>query len=266
MTAVDLQALIEAGHQPCPCGAVSRPSRTACYMCGAPFPGAQSTGRDDSPTRGRAQHRGSTPARRATSPRRRPPLNPQLRHSRSSVGSLAGRAVELVVHGIPRPEGSTRAIAAGVVAADDPNLREWREAITAEARRVAGDDWVAPNTAVAVAAVFTVPRPVTAPAGTPVHADGHRDLDKLVRAIDDALCPSLPDKGPGPFRLIGSDMRVSQFPTLAKTHPRPLHTHPMALAEPGVWIRLTLVPPVTSPPEGRPPVSGVYPTLVKESS
>lgn len=240
---IDVQELIAAGYHHCTCGALSRPERQCCHMCGRP------TNTDPA---------GPPPARRADRGTV-PPPNPQLRPGRHALGSLADTSIELVVPGLPRAEGSVTAVATGVVAPSDKGLNRWRNKITAEAERVAGPDWVAPNTAVAVSAVFTVPAPAAAPTTRPVHATGWRDLDKLLRAVCDGLCPSLRRKGHGKgrFRLLGSDMRVVTVAT-AKTHPRPLHTHPKALNEPGVWIRMTPAPHIdTAPTDASEPVSAL---------
>lgn len=179
--------------------------------------------------------------RRATKPTRsgrgrgkKGPSNPQA--GRGQRGSLTGSTVvDVVAYGIPEAQGSTQAVATGVVAqAHGPELRRWRRQIqaaceTAAAQLTGGSPWVAPNCPVGVIAVLTVPAPdaLTRPAP----ADGYRDLDKLLRAVGDALCPK------SGFRLLASDMRTTTT-YVTKTFPAPHNTHPLALDRPGVRIRM----------------------------
>lgn len=242
---VDVQELVDQGYWRCPrCSGLLRPQATVCKFC----PPNTSTATDGpttgaAPTSRSAGRGGATPSK---SKGKAKALNPQA--NRGGLGSLAdlpGRCLTLVVHGLPVQQGSLRAVAPGVIKREDgPELEAWRNKITAEALRVCGSTWVAPNAGVSVDLVFTVPPTESAPTTKAVPADGYRDLDKLARAVGDALCPSV-KPGKARFRVIASDMRITgNLIGPAKTHPRPLHTHPLALNSPGVVIRVAPEDPV----------------------
>lgn len=222
-----MQELVEQGYRPCPsCNALLKPDAVWCRFCRHQT--ASGPPSDTQPGTSESQTRESRP---------RSPVNRQAR--RGHLGSLAtvpNRVVQLVVTGLPVPQGSVSAPTGGVIRrSDGPKLNAWRNRITAEAFRVCSPQWVAANTGVRVDVVFTVPRPKSAPASTAVPADGYRDWDKLTRAVGDALAPSSADQ----FHVLASDMRiVGSLIGPEKTHPRPLHTHPLALDEPGVVIRI----------------------------
>lgn len=120
------------------------------------------------------------------------------------------RRVTLTVHGVPQPKGSLKAFPARgrrgvVVLADNPKLAAWHRAVRATALEVRGGN--APFTGpVAVECVFLLPRPVSYPKRV-VHHTRKPDLDKLVRAIFDALAANV---------LFGDDaavvdLRASKF-------------------------------------------------------
>lgn len=207
---VSAQDLISSGsHVICTkCGGLIRPTNTACPFCQHPLSQAV-------PSRpGRSRRDGTK------------------RGDLGGLATLPENELVLVVFGKPESQGSMNAVAPGVAAHHNAKeLKQWRRAITKASKDQVGDDWVPVNAAVHIAATFTVPLPKSAPTGSAVAADGYRDLDKLQRAIGDALCPTTG------FRVLASDMRITAwFPW--KTHPRPLHDHPDALHEPGIVIRV----------------------------
>lgn len=240
------------GHWICDrCGAYTLTTKDRCFQCHSPRPA-------DPPK--------PTPA--AVKPKRRspPPMNPLATAGRTSFGSLVDcrdETLRLVVHGEPRSQGSTVAVATGVTAASDKQNRRWRAAITAEALRVCGPRWVAANGPVHLSIVWTVPQPASAPTTFAVPADGWRDIDKLFRSVHDALSePKSLDRRRLAFRVIASDMRTCSS-TLYKTHPRPLHTHPLALDRPGVCIDLR---PLRVEPFDDVPVPQSSPVFQKEAA
>lgn len=236
-TPAEVADLVAAGHLVCSCGAVLLPAATSCRFCGAPISASTDAG---------AGAPAGSPSSRGASSTRRPT---QRRNDLGSLSGLPDQTLMLVVTGDPVQQGSLRAVAPGVIRREDgPRLVAWRNRLTMEARRVCGPDWVAANAAVQVDMTFTVPRPSSAPTRRPVPADGYRDLDKLVRAVGDALCPSSREQ----FRVLASDMRITRE-TSTKTHPRPLHTDPWALDEPGVAVRVR--PAVADPGPDDLPVS-----------
>lgn len=140
--------------------------------------------------------------------------------------------VEFVVMGEPIPQGSMRAIRPGVVVSDNPRLRSWRRSVTSAAQKACGPTWEPWDAPVAVDAVYTVPRPKSAPKRRVTFPAVKPDLDKLTRAIGDSLCPKTG------FKLLTEDSRIVEYGQLAKTYPTPMNTHPGALPEPGVRIRV----------------------------
>jgi Holliday junction resolvase RusA-like endonuclease len=166
------------------------------------------------------------------------------------LSTLPEQTLWLVVHGKPKTQGSMRALAAGVVAhADSKALHAWRDAITREALRATGSTWRTVACPVQLDVVFTLPMSKTlakkhglstdGDVAQPVTADHKPDVDKLLRAVQDALSPR-EKKGERRFHLIDDDSRIvggSQY----KTYPTPYNTHPWALDRPGAVIRVTPV-------------------------
>lgn len=218
------------------CGAVTLIGKTACFKCGA--------ARNDTP----ALTGKPKPPKRRRKPRAQPTnkVAPRSRTQYASLDDYPG-PLRLVVYGEPRSQGSFDNPKLGVLKPSDSELMTWRQAVNAEGKRVCGPDWVAPNAPIDLTLVFTVRLPANAPKAKAVHADGWRDIDKLTRAIQDGICE------PCGFRVIASDMRTART-TVTKTHPRPLHTHPLALDRPGVCIE---VRPLRTAPvvDGPAPVS-----------
>lgn len=101
------------------------------------------------------------------------------------------RTLRIVAHGAPATQGSKKGFIRGkkiVLVEMDEKLPEWRAAVEAAARLASGASWVTIDGAVSVSGEVRLLKPKTtkypdAPAGTP-------DLDKLQRAIGDALTKS----------------------------------------------------------------------------
>lgn len=225
MTAENVASIIEqrlqAGWQQCSrCHAVSKPERDTCFQCQQPLTTASLV-----PPTGGAGPARKRPKTAAT--------NTSANRGKRALGGLAdlpGHTLDVVAYGLPETQGSGVAVAKGVWKADhSKELHRWRNAITAATKTVCGTAWVAPNCPLTLLTVFTVPAPAAAKPGS--YADTYRDLDKLLRAVGDALTPT---KG---FRAVASDMRYVTHLT-AKTFPAELATHPLALDQPGVVIRV----------------------------
>lgn len=94
--------------------------------------------------------------------------------------------IEFFVPGIPVPQGSIRGFVVNgraVLTSDNTKLKPWRNSVTALAvAAMRGHDRF--ENAVAVKYVFTMPRPKSVKRAEPTVKP---DLDKLVRAINDAL-------------------------------------------------------------------------------
>jgi crossover junction endodeoxyribonuclease RusA len=119
------------------------------------------------------------------------------------AGGAAVRRLRIVAHGAPATQGSKKAFIRGkkvVLVEMDEKLPDWRAAVEAAARLAAGPTWPTIDAAVSVAGEVRLLKPKTtkypdAPAGTP-------DLDKLQRAIGDALTKS---------GVIADDARITHW-------------------------------------------------------
>lgn len=99
--------------------------------------------------------------------------------------------LRIVAHGAPATQGSKKGFIRGrkvVLVEMDEKLPAWREAVEAAARQAAGPGWETIDGGVSISGEVRLRKPATtkfpeAPAGAP-------DLDKLQRAIGDALTKS----------------------------------------------------------------------------
>ena len=94
--------------------------------------------------------------------------------------------ITFFAHGLPVPQGSTRAFVVKgrpVITSTAKGLAAWRrliaDAAQAHARMHEG--------AVVLGVDFYLPRPKSAPKRKPIHASKRPDIDKLLRAILDSL-------------------------------------------------------------------------------
>ena len=107
------------------------------------------------------------------------------------------------VAGTPVPQGSMRAFGSRII--QSPEVKAWRGEVTAEALTAAeAAGWEEPwDGPCALDLIFYLPRPKRPrwpwPAVRP-------DLDKLARAVMDALCPRDPD-----LRVLAEDSRVIEL-------------------------------------------------------
>lgn len=115
----------------------------------------------------------------------------QLGNDRSMEG-LPGpsRAIEFFVPGIPRPKGSTRAFMPKgarfpVVTSDNKNLKPWAAIVAAFAlEHRPPQPW---SRAISVRLQFYLPRPKSLPVRLAPSHTKKPDIDKLARAVLDAL-------------------------------------------------------------------------------
>lgn len=152
------------------------------------------------------------------------------------------RALVVVVHGIPAPQGSKRHVGKGVLVESSARVRPWREAVRSATERaldetLAGVEWhqVARHDPVELVAVFTLARPAhhyrsgrhaaELKPTAPTHPAGRPDVDKLIRSTLDALT----DSG-----ALVDDARVVEVAAV-KTYPG---GHLDALDTPGAVITL----------------------------
>jgi crossover junction endodeoxyribonuclease RusA len=100
--------------------------------------------------------------------------------------------VNVFVPGRPIPQGSTKAYlpkghSRPIVTADNTKTKPWRADIQAHTRAVVGPHILIPTAPVELALVFVMPRRAAEPKrNTPPHTR-KPDLDKLIRAVLDAL-------------------------------------------------------------------------------
>lgn len=110
------------------------------------------------------------------------------------------RSLRVVAHGSPATQGSKKAFIRGkkvVLVEMDEKLPDWRAAVEASARLAAGPTWQTIDAAVSISGEVRLLKPRTTK--YPDHPAGTPDLDKLQRAIGDALTKS---------RVITDDARI----------------------------------------------------------
>lgn len=104
--------------------------------------------------------------------------------------------IRLRVNGLPAPQGSKRHVGDGIMIEASKAVGPWREAVRAEAQRLAAAPFGA-HEPVAVTLVFYLPRPKghygtgrnagQLRPGAPPRPAGKPDIDKLERAVLDGL-------------------------------------------------------------------------------
>lgn len=99
------------------------------------------------------------------------------------------RDVQFVVYGVAQPKGSTRAFVPKgwrrpVVTSDNPRVKDWQQCIAAAAQAYTRE-FIAEG-AIVLTVEFALPRPKSLPKRVVQHVK-KPDLDKLVRAVKDAL-------------------------------------------------------------------------------
>ncbi len=97
------------------------------------------------------------------------------------------KSVRFDVSGLPVPQGSTRAfIVKGrpIITSTSKGLGSWRQLVAGEAQRIVSAPMEGP---VAVTLSFHLPRPKSAPKKKWIYPAKRPDLDKLVRAVLDAI-------------------------------------------------------------------------------
>ncbi|MFE3629491.1 RusA family crossover junction endodeoxyribonuclease [Streptomyces goshikiensis] len=227
-TGVDIQRLInEQGYRPCPnCSGLLRPDSARCRYCKTPLTAAKAA-----PVK-------KTPAR--------PRLAAASEKALGGLRDLPDRRLKFKVLGTPVTQGSVSTPAPGVVKYT-AELREWRTAVNRAAEAACGSSWEPANCPLVLSAVFTLPRPSSAPKTKIIHAAAKPDLDKLLRAIGDAMSP----KSKSAFRVYTEDSRIVGCDVAFKSYPAPLATHAWALTEPGVTIAISPAPAGQAPRQDR---------------
>jgi len=113
------------------------------------------------------------------------------------------RSLRVIAHGAPATQGSKKGFIRGrkvVMVEMDEKLPGWRAAVEAAARLAAGPKWETIDGAVSVSGEIQLLKPRTTK--YPDYPAGPPDLDKLQRAIGDALTNS---------RVIADDARICHW-------------------------------------------------------
>jgi crossover junction endodeoxyribonuclease RusA len=96
--------------------------------------------------------------------------------------------LKFTVPGKPAPQGSKRHVGRGIMVESSREVGPWRERIALAARNATLDADIAPfSGAVVVDLSFTMPRPKSTPKSYTPAAVKRPDVDKLTRAVLDAL-------------------------------------------------------------------------------
>ncbi len=245
---MNVEELIKTGtHKWCPVcrQAVILVSRSCCTMCvHRPAPPAA------------APVVAPTPKKKSARTFHVPTDEHPTRIRDSALGELVhldDMCLWIVAAGKPVTQGSMKAVGGIVKHSAGPALHEWRNTITREALRAVAGRWEALNIPVTVDVVLTVAPPRTVPAWSPMETpEGHPrippmvppDVDKLLRAVQDALSPQDNRKNGEEvktrdrrFKLLVDDSRIIDS-NARKTYTAPRHTHPWALDYPGAVIRV----------------------------
>lgn len=102
--------------------------------------------------------------------------------------SMSTLALDLFVPGRPRPQGSKRALGRGRMVESSVHLKPWREVVALYARLdLAGRRPIERLVPVHTVIEFVMPRPKGAPKRSTPPMIRQPDLDKMLRAIGDAL-------------------------------------------------------------------------------
>ena len=105
-----------------------------------------------------------------------------------SGGIRSNTLIRFIVHGLPVPQGSTRAWVVNgkpIITTTAKGLSTWRRLVADVAQRFAPPEpWDGP---VRLELDFGLPKPKSAPKNRRVWPDKRPDLDKLTRAVLDAL-------------------------------------------------------------------------------
>lgn len=104
-----------------------------------------------------------------------------------AVTPQATRSVEFFVPGRAAPQGSKRHVGRGVLIESSRDVGPWRERVALAARRAMNGRPLFDTAALAVDIRFVMPRPASTPKHHTPAAIKRPDLDKLVRAVLDAL-------------------------------------------------------------------------------
>lgn len=132
-------------------------------------------------------------------------LTPAMLPARQPLRTdLVDPVVAFVAYGVPAGQGSKRPLPGGRLKEQSAYVQPWRQAVRRVARRAIADHerrtgqrWVALNEGVVISAVVTTPATDAATRRGDIYSLGSPDLDKLQRAIGDAISPQPLSLGDG---------------------------------------------------------------------
>lgn len=111
-------------------------------------------------------------------------------HHDALPADIVDPAVQFVVFGDPSPQGSKAHIGGGKLKESSDGLKPWRDAVRTASQLVTrAQGWRAIDEPVMVGVTFTVPSSAAATKRGDIFHTGTPDLDKLLRAVGDALQP-----------------------------------------------------------------------------
>jgi Holliday junction resolvase RusA-like endonuclease len=93
--------------------------------------------------------------------------------------------IDLLVEGVPVPQGSFRHVGNGRIIAANPKLNTWRDTIATQIAQQTHHRLI--EAPIRLQLVFTLPRPKSVSIGRRARPTTKPDLDKLVRAVMDAI-------------------------------------------------------------------------------
>ena len=101
-----------------------------------------------------------------------------------AVGKLRGRMTQVFIEGRPAPQGSKRHLGNGIMVESSKAVKPWRVDVAWRAREAFLTPFDGP---VKLELEFVMPRPKSTPKKSTPAAIKRPDLDKLVRAVMDAI-------------------------------------------------------------------------------
>ena len=93
--------------------------------------------------------------------------------------------IDLLVEGVPVPQGSFRHVGNGRIISANPKLNTWRDTIATQIAQQTPHRLI--DAPIRLQLVFTLPRPKSVSIGRRAVPTTKPDLDKLVRAVMDAI-------------------------------------------------------------------------------
>jgi len=147
-------------------------------------------------------------------------------HFRELANERKDRMIEFTVIGDPASQGSKRHVGGGRMIESCKRLRPWRDAVAWAALEAMGGKPLLMDGPLVAEIVFTLAKPKSAPKRRQSWPDKKPDIDKILRAVLDAMTTA---------GVYTDDARIVSLGRLDKVFPgEGEHSLPV----PGVWIRV----------------------------